>query len=67
MMNEIPRYPTKQLDSKITLCVSSEMKHLWDKYIREKKMKLPEALRTSLSDILLQAAVQINTEGTGGS
>lgn len=67
MKYEIPKYLTKQLDAKISLCLSRDDKRKWDRYTKEYKLKLPEELRMSLKEILEKARKQIEDGGTGGT
>lgn len=67
MKYEIPRYSNRQLDQKITLCVSREQKVLWDKYTRNEKIRIPKMLRDSLDEILAQIGAQIDAGEAGGN
>jgi hypothetical protein len=62
MNKEIPRYPRKQLEAKITLCVSAELKSRWDSLIRDHAVQLPQIVREFLDDTTLKIGEQLKAE-----
>lgn len=62
MKNQLPRFPKRELDQKISLCVSKEMKEKWDTLTRKNKVKLPEMVRDYLNETLPEVEAQIKRE-----
>jgi hypothetical protein len=63
MNDEIPRYPSKKLSAKITLCVEPELKEFWDESVSVERFQLPEEIRKILRKIRVQITEQKKSEG----
>ena len=52
----------RELDEKVSLCISKNMKADWDQLVKVDKVKFPEILRDFLEDTIPKIKEQIKSE-----